>query len=255
MKLRFSSPVYNHYFALRCIPGDSLRQKILLTEQNIYPADYLSRTKDGFGNIRISGCCQGLHDSFDYTIAGSAVTHGMGANKESLHPMYRYSSPYTRPGPEITAFAGRAEKLCAEQGKKKNLEKAVCVMDLLYKNFSYETRTTNIHTTAGEALKQGNGVCQDYAHIMIAVLRYMGIPARYVTGLMIGEGYTHAWIEVYTDEGWYGLDPTNNLHIDEYYIKIAHGRDYGDCVIDRGCFFGSASQELKIYVKVEEIKQ
>ena len=89
---------------------------------------------------------------------------------------------------------------------------------------------------------------------MTAVLRYMGIPARYVAGLMIGEGYTHAWVEVYTRDGWYGLDPTNNLHIDEYYIKLAHGRDYGDCVTDRGCFRGTAGQVQKIYVKVEEIK-
>lgn len=254
MYIQFSSPVYSHYFALRCIPGDSLRQKIVLTEQNIYPADYLSRTRDGFGNIRLSGCCQELHDTFGYTIAGTAVTQGMEASREPLHPMYRYSSPYTRPVTEITAFAEKADRLCAEEGKKKNLEKAVCVMGLLYQSFSYETKTTDIYTTAGEALRQGRGVCQDYAHIMIAVLRCMGIPARYVTGLMIGEGYTHAWVEVYTEEGWYGLDPTNNLHIDDYYIKIAHGRDYGDCVIDRGCFLGKASQEQRIYVKVEEIK-
>lgn len=254
MEIRFSSPVSNHYFALRCIPGDSSRQKIVLTEQNIYPADYLARTRDGFGNIRLDGCCQGPHETFGYTITGTAVTHGMEVHKEPLHPMYRYPSPYTRLTPEIVVFARKAEKLCTEQGKKRNLDKAVCVMGLLYQSFSYESGTTDIYTTAGEALKQGRGVCQDYAHIMTAVLRYMGIPARYVTGLMIGEGYTHAWIEVYTDGGWYGLDPTNNLHIDEYYIKLAHGRDYGDCVVDRGCFRGKAKQEQKIYVKVEEIK-
>ena len=254
MEIRFSSPVNSHYFALRCIPGDSSRQRIILTEQNIYPADYLSRTKDGFGNIRLNGCCQGPHETFGYTIAGTAQTRGMEVVKEPLHPMYRYPSFYTCPDPEIAAFACKAERLCREQVKEENLEKAVCVMGMLYEGFSYVSGSTDISTTAGEALKQGKGVCQDYAHIMTAVLRYMGIPARYVTGLMIGEGYTHAWVEVYTRDGWYGLDPTNNLHIDEYYIKLAHGRDYGDCVIDRGCFRGNAGQEQKIYVKVEEIK-
>ena len=78
-------------------------------------------------------------------------------------------------------------------------------MNDLYENFTYIPGVTDIHTTAGEALRLGRGVCQDYAHIMTAVLRYMGIPARYVNGLMIGEGYTHAWVEVYTDGGWYGL--------------------------------------------------
>ena len=254
MEIQFSSPVNSHYFALRCIPGDCSRQRIALTEQNIYPADYLARTKDGFGNIRLSGCCQGPHETFGYTIAGTALTRAMEAVKEPLHPMYRYPSAYTRPVPEIAVFAGKAEKLCRKLGKKQNLEKAVCVMGMLYEGFSYEPGSTDISTTAGEALKQGKGVCQDYAHIMTAVLRYMGIPARYVAGLMIGEGYTHAWVEVYTRDGWYGLDPTNNLHIDEYYIKLAHGRDYGDCVTDRGCFRGTAGQVQKIYVKVEEIK-
>ena len=106
--------------------------------------------------------------------------------------MYRYPSAYTRPVPEIAVFAGKAEKLCRKLGKKQNLEKAVCVMGMLYEGFSYVPGSTDISTTAGEALKQGKGVCQDYAHIMTAVLRYMGIPARYVAGLMIGEGYTHA---------------------------------------------------------------
>ena len=100
--------------------------------------------------------------------------------KEPLHPMYRYPSFYTRPDPEIAAFACKAERLCREQGKEENLEKAVCVMGMLYEGFSYVSGSTDISTTAGEALKQGKGVCQDYAHIMTAVLRYMGIPARYV---------------------------------------------------------------------------
>ena len=174
MEIRFSSPVNSHYFALRCIPGDSSRQRIILTEQNIYPADYLSRTKDGFGNVRLNGCCQGPHETFGYTIAGTAQTKGMEVVKEPLHPMYRYPSFYTRPDPEIAAFACKAERLCREQGKEENLEKAVCVMGMLYEGFSYVSGSTDISTTAGEALKQGKGVCQDYAHIMTAVLRYMG---------------------------------------------------------------------------------
>lgn len=133
------------------------------------------------------------------------------------------------------------------------MEKAVCVMDYLYTHFEYVPGVTDVETTAAGALRLGRGVCQDYAHIMTAVMRYMGIPARYVNGLMIGEGATHAWVEIYTDGGWYGLDPTNDLHIDDYYIKLAHGRDYGDCVVDRGIFLGNAAQEQKIYVNVEEI--
>lgn len=90
---------------------------------------------------------------------------------------------------------------------------------------------------------------------MIALCKYAGIPARYVVGLMIGEGSTHAWVEVYVDGGWYGLDPTNNLHIDDYYVKIAHGRDYDDCIVDKGQFNGITNQQQQVYVRVEDITE
>ena len=253
MELKFSSPVSSHYFALRCVPGDSLRQKITLNECVVEPADYISTVEDGFGNRKLSGCCMEAHDRFGYQITGTAFTRGMILQKCPLHPMYRYPSEYTRPGPRVTAFAEEVKRVCREKGAGTVMEKAVCAMEYLYEHFEYCPGTTDIGTTADEALRLGKGVCQDYAHIMTAVMRCMEIPARYVNGLMIGEGATHAWVEVYMDGGWYGFDPTNNLHIDEYYIKLAHGRDYGDSVVDKGRFLGNASQEQKIYVNVEEI--
>ena len=167
--------------------------------------------------------------------------------------MYRYPSQYTQFEPEIAEIAEKIKTECRKGALETTMEKAVCVMDYLYTHFEYVPGVTDVETTAAGALRLGRGVCQDYAHIMTAVMRYMGIPARYVNGLMIGEGATHAWVEIYTDGGWYGLDPTNDLHIDDYYIKLAHGRDYGDCVVDRGIFLGNAAQEQKIYVNVEEI--
>ena len=253
MELKFSSPVNSHYFALRCIPGDSLRQKITLTGCRVLPADYTSVDRDGFGNLKISGCCLDYHDTFGYSVTGVAGTKGMIVQKCPLHPMYRYPSKYTQYEPEIIEFAEAAEKESKADGDRTVLQKAVRVMDRLYHHFSYAPGVTDIRTTAANALRLGRGVCQDYAHIMTAVMRYMGIPARYVNGLMIGEGATHAWVEIYTDGGWYGLDPTNNLHVDDYYIKLAHGRDYRDCEVDRGILRGNAAQKQKIYVNVEEI--
>ncbi len=210
MELKFSSPVSRHYFALRCVPGDSLRQKITVAECRVSPADYTSADKDGFGNLKISGSCRKLHDTFSYHVAGTAVVQGMTVQKCPLHPMYRYPSKYTEPGPGITAFAEKVSQKCKRQGTETAMERAVCAMHDLYTRFQYIPGVTDIGTTAEQALMQGKGVCQDYAHIMIAVMRQMGIPARYVNGLMIGEGATHAWVEIYTDGGWYGLDPTND---------------------------------------------
>lgn len=133
--------------------------------------------------------------------------------------------------------------------------RAIYLMQHLYRDFHYVPGKTNIYTTAEEAFACGEGVCQDFAHIMTALCRMSGIPARYVNGFMIGEGYTHAWVEIYTGQGWYGLDPTNNLHIDDYYIKLAHGRDYADCIVDKGRFIGCGGQTQEILVNVEEIKK
>ena len=133
------------------------------------------------------------------------------------------------------------------------MERAVCAMHYLYAHFRYASGVTDIRTTAEEAIALGEGVCQDYAHIMIAVMRRLGIPARYVNGLMIGEGATHAWAELYLDGVWRGFDPTHNRFVDDVYIKLAHGRDYRDCILERGTFWGNAVQKQKIYVSVEDI--
>lgn len=253
MELKLSSPVTDHYFALRCVPGDSLRQTVTLTQCDVSPADYISEAEDGFGNLKISGCCREPHDFFACRIRGTARTSGMLLQKGPLHPMYRYPSKYTGFESEVRDFAESVQEECRRNAAGTDMEKAVCAMHYLYTHFSYAPGATDIGTTAAEALRLGKGVCQDYAHIMTTVMRYMKIPARYVNGLMIGEGFTHAWVEVYVNGGWYGFDPTNDLHIDEYYIKFAHGRDYGDCTVDKGRFLGNASQKLNIFVNVEDI--
>ncbi|MCI6534474.1 transglutaminase-like domain-containing protein [Bariatricus sp. SGI.161] len=248
MELRFDQPVCDHYFALRCVPTSNDVQKIQITSRYVSPTDSLDEVIDGFGNHKYVGHCANNHMRFAYEVEGTAVVSGMQVQRCPLHPMYRFPSRFTEPSEELKKY-GNSLKITS----KDHLKAAVQIMDAIYQDFSYVTGSTNIHTTAGEAWKGRKGVCQDYAHIMIALCRMKGIPARYVNGLMIGEGYTHAWVEIYTGEGWYGLDPTNHLHVDDYYIKLAHGRDYGDCVLDKGLFRGQACQSQKIYVNVEEI--
>ena len=117
----------------------------------------------------------------------------------------------------------------------------------------YQPGLTQSQTTAAEALALGQGVCQDYAHILLALCRAAHIPARYVIVFMEGEGATHAWVEVYDREVWWGIDPTNNRQIEFGYIKLSHGRDAEDCPVNRGVFTGTATQTAEIRVIVEEI--
>ena len=94
-------------------------------------------------------------------------------------------------------------------------------------------------------------MCQDYAHAMLALCRMAGIPCRYVVGMLMGEGQSHAWVEIAQEGFWYGLDPTNDIPVDSQHIKLSHGRDYGDCLINQGLFTGSAAQRQRVSVSVE----
>ena len=116
----------------------------------------------------------------------------------------------------------------------------------VYALMNYMPLTTTVDTPAMEVYRLKKGVCQDYAHVLTAMCLYAGIPARYASGFMLGEGYTHAWAEVFSEGSWYGLDPTNNLMVDETYIKLAHGRHAADCSVVRGAFRGVVSETQKL---------
>ena len=102
-------------------------------------------------------------------------------------------------------------------------------------------------------MEKGAGVCQDYAHIFLSLLRLKGIPARYVTGMLRGEGESHAWVELALGEYWYGLDPTNDCVVAGEHVRIACGRDYRDCRISQGVFYGGARQTQQVSVSVNPL--
>ena len=128
-------------------------------------------------------------------------------------------------------------------------------MEMLSTKMTYEAGCTEIETDAEQAFAGGKGVCQDYAHIYITLLRLFGIPARYVCGMIPGEGETHAWVEVWSEGSWYGLDPTAGKVCDDRYIAIAKGRDAGDCPVVRGLFKGCAAQNTATISSVEQSEQ
>lgn len=248
MKLQFETPVREHYFSLRCVPCTDSVQRISRVSRFVYPADSLDEVKDGFGNWKLVGCAREPHTGFEYEVQGEAVVDHSALKPEELFGIYRYPSALTRCGAVLEEFLRGMPPLSGS-----DYEKALQLMHRLYGCMEYVPGVTDIHTTAEEALYRRKGVCQDYAQILVALCRRMGIPARYVTGLMIGEGFSHAWVEIYDRDRWFGLDPTNDLLVDDLYIKIAHGRDYRDCMVDRGLFRGVTGQKQSIYVNVEEI--
>ena len=130
----------------------------------------------------------------------------------------------------------------------------------IYARFDYSSETTEVDSPIDHALESRQGVCQDFAHIMIALVRPLGIPCRYVSGYLFqdgaaamrsSEGATHAWVEVFLPElGWVGIDPTNDVVASERHIRVAIGRDYADVPPTRGVYKGVAAVRTELAVGV-----
>jgi len=141
----------------------------------------------------------------------------------------------------------------------------------IYREFKYRSGSTEIETPLSLIWKKREGVCQDFAHVMIGVLRAARIPCRYVCGYiesepavsvdparkrLVGSLATHAWVEVLVPGmAWVALDPTNNQWCGEQHVTVAVGRDFLDAAPVRGTFKGSASQKLKVHVSMQRIPE
>ena len=147
---------------------------------------------------------------------------------------------------------------------KENTRLLDCILGICrrtHQHFTYDPKTTDSNTTASEAFILKRGVCQDYAHVMIAFLRALNIPARYVSGYFWIEntesdpsaGASHAWVEAYLPNyGWLGIDPTHNDLVDDRYVLLAIGRDYSDVSPVRGSYRGTSYRDLNVAVSVEK---
>ena len=134
------------------------------------------------------------------------------------------------------------------------------VMADLFTRFEYRPKSTRVDSPIDDALSTRQGVCQDFSHIMIALVRELGIPCRYVSGYLFhpgetptrsSDGATHAWIEAWLlDLGWVGFDPTHNALAGERHIRVAVGRDYSDVPPTRGVFKGLSAVKSELLVGV-----
>jgi len=181
-----------------------------------------------------------LDEHFDFLTATSYVPHAQG-----LAPLVAESEQASD-----GTVAGFARKTAA----------------LIHKRFRYEKGASHVQSTVMDALQTGAGVCQDFAHVMLAAMRMRGIPARYVSGYLVPSGAanaepgaedviggqaSHAWIEMLVPgAGWFGLDPTGGGPVGPRHVRLAYGRDYGDVAPVRGVYKGHAGQQLFVDVGV-----
>ena len=144
-------------------------------------------------------------------------------------------------------------------GKRPLLEATQDLMQRIYTDFTYQPGTTTITTPLRQVLDEMSGVCQDYAHFMLACLRLQGVAARYVSGYieteLEGSAASHAWVSVFIPElGWVDFDPTNNCIPKEQHITLGWGRDFSDVTPLKGIFFGGGQSELLVTVDVMRLE-
>lgn len=252
MQIEYSIEVARCNFTIKCVPKDTKRQKIEDVQIRLFPATSYSVGIDGFRNAQIYGVNEVPHKIFNFQIEGNAIT-GLADFEEDVDDniamLFKHPYGLNVAGESIQEFY---ESYIVKTDDSA-YEQALSIMHALHQYLTYEPCSTDVNTTAEEAFLQRKGVCQDYAHIFISLLHLAGIPARYVTGLIVGEGASHAWVEILWNNKWYGLDPTNDVIVDEEHIKIGVGRDAKDCMINRGIMHGGGLhiQTIKVNVKGE----
>lgn len=241
--LRFGSPVVNHAILLRCEPRAGGCQSVIEHSVTLPPDFRLNRGVDSFGNSIIYGCQREPHSSLAYVSSGVVSMDSYAAN-DCDRPLTVYLQPTRLTLLPDGMGAGRTRNAADD---------AMRLCSQVHDMIEYTPQQTSASTPAADVLRSKKGVCQDYAHVFIALCRQSALPARYVCGFLEGSGQTHAWAEVHDGYGWIGIDPTHNRRIEYGYVKVAHGRDAADCDVIRGMYGGLAAQEMSVSVTLTEL--
>ena len=229
--------------------GDQRRVTYRLQVSN---ADHQeSAHKDAFGNQVVELAISRVETAIEFE-AWMVVERRADGGPHRVHGAWLGDSRFLDPSP-LTVPDDKLRALAAEliRGTGSALRVAERINSWVFRNLAYQPGITGVQTTAAEALALGGGVCQDYAHVMLALCRLCGVPARYVSGHMLWEGAMHAWVEVLVPcaeragEGiaW-AFDPTHGRRASLSYLTVAVGRDYADVSPTRGTFRAAAGGTL-----------
>jgi transglutaminase-like putative cysteine protease len=274
----YASPVRESLMELWVQPQKGGRQRLISFELEIDPAAQLFSFADAFGNAVYHFDVPQPHELLVIQAHAAVETTAPADLPDGLDrgEWDRLKSPYllnewfdflhphgfATKTPALGAFI-RKNKLDALR-KTDPLNAVRALNAAIYKALEYQPGVTQADSPIDLALKAGRGVCQDFAHIMIAVLREWNIPARYVSGYLftdraVGDrsdpDATHAWVEVFLPSlRWVGFDPTNNSLAGERHVIVATGRDYSDVPPTRGVYKGGGESELTVAVSVRHAR-
>ena len=280
---RYAGSASESFMEARLTPTTDVAQNLLSRQLNTTPAANIHSYSDYFGNTVETFSIVKRHRELVLESVCDVETTPLAPPPSALEisvsearQLYRgeklrlfeflMPSDAIAIGPEVNALANQLFKPGDPLGPS-----LLRLNNWIKTNFRYLSGSTQIDTPVSVALQQRSGVCQDFAQVMIAVLRSAEIPARYVTGYietetqrkaseakrapaLIGASESHAWVEVFLPGGfWWPLDPTNDCVAGERHVKVAVGRDYHDSTPTRGVFKGTHTEKLSVAVVMQRL--
>ena len=269
-RFTYENPISESMMEVRMQPRTEQHQRCLGFELTTTPRATITAYRDPLNNIVHHFDIPGRHSQL--TIVAEAIVEFVGTTdapaalpveawtqvqaiaRAQAHWDFLQPSPLTLETPLLKAFEGTL----ASGERRDPLSEVLAINDAIHRRFTYRQQVTGVDSPIDHALETGEGVCQDFAHVMLACVRRLGIPGRYVSGYLFhgsddtsADGATHAWIEAFLPGlGWVGFDPTNNVVAGTRHIRVAIGRDYADVPPTKGVFRGRSANELAVAVQV-----
>ncbi|MDX3664043.1 transglutaminase family protein [Streptomyces sp. ID05-26A] len=266
---RYEAPVVQSYNEARLTPRGDRRQNVVVSRVETTPATRAYRYTDYWGTEVTSFDLHAPHKELQ-VVASSVVetsaeiepvTTGTWGDVRAENIVDRYTeflepTLYTPRNRELLAVARDLKKGQSPSGA------VLAASQWVSEQLKYQPGSTGVHSSAVDAWHERKGVCQDFAHLSLVLLRGMGIPARYVSGYLHTKedgalretvrGESHAWIEAWTG-GWWGYDPTNAMPVGPRHVWVALGRDYADVAPLKGIYSGGAATALEVTVDITRL--
>lgn len=265
---RYDAPVRESYNELRLTPRSDTRQNVIVSRVETTPSSRLYRYSDYWGTSVTAFDLHAPHRELA-VVATSVVETG-----DPVPPVLTATWADLDGGPvrdrhtemlEFTDYVGREPALAKVARGLRRRDPADAVLGAcrwVREHLTYRPGATGVHTSAVEAWQAGEGVCQDFVHLTLLLLREAGIPGRYVSGYLLPredaavrqtvQGQSHAWIEAWTG-GWWAYDPTNDVPIGHRHVQVAAGRDYADVSPLRGVYSGGQATALDVRVDMTRL--
>ena len=258
-RYRYSGPIAETVMEVRLQPMDGNGQRRVDFRLELSHGLKARTYVDGFGNHVHYFNLVRPHSGLSI-ISRSTVETGLDPDvdpgEELVHDFLRFRSPVK----EVEGVHELASRHAVDLSSSESVEQALDELTLtISREFTYDRTVTNVYSSVDDVLALRAGVCQDFAHLFIAVARSMGVPTRYVSGYIHSPGEkigtaSHAWAEAWVaGRGWIGFDATHPVRITPHHVRLAVGRDYTDAAPTRGVYVGSATGTMSISVKTHAV--